>query len=357
MKNKKNVCLKCLGKPPCACGNALAYQSDAKELNTRVETLTVTQSLPMERLDSFLRSNFPALSRGAIQRLLAGGHIRINGKPTKASHHPRSGEVITIEWPQTEPSTAQPQEIALEILFEDEHLLVVNKPAGLVVHPAAGHPANTLVNALLHHCGASLSGIGGVARPGIVHRLDKETSGCLVVAKNDAAHLALSAQFAGRRVQKGYEAIVCGQLPPETALIDAPIARHPVERKRMAVVNRGGRPALTAIEVLENLGQATLIQAQPQTGRTHQVRVHLQHIGFPVAGDRVYGRRQTARLEKWMGQPIERQMLHAAKLVLDHPRSGQSMLFRAPRPQDFTIALRQLRLCCRQRTGEASSRT
>src|SRR5216117_1797675 len=197
--------------------------------------LIVEKTLPHERLDTFLRSQFPTISRGAIQRLMEQGDIRVDGKPVKATHHPRAGEKIEIHWPAARPATAQPQELPLDILFEDADLLVLNKPPGMVVHPSAGHEASTLVNALLHHCSGQLSGIGGVARPGIVHRLDKETSGCMVVAKNDETHLALSAQFASRKVDKIYHAIVCGELPREVGEIRAAIARHPSHRKRMAV--------------------------------------------------------------------------------------------------------------------------
>src|SRR6059036_2877892 len=183
-------------------------------MGARNDTLLIVEkTLLHERLDTFLRSQFPTLSRGAIQRLIEQGYIRVDGSPVKATHHPRAGETIQIHWPAARPATAQPQELPLDILFEDEDLLVLNKPPGMVVHPSAGHEESTLVNALLHHCAGQLSGIGGVARPGIVHRLDRETSGCLVVAKNDATHLALAEQFAGRAVEKVYLAIVCGEVP------------------------------------------------------------------------------------------------------------------------------------------------
>ncbi len=181
-------------------------------MSSRTELITVEVSRPTERLDIFLRAQFPAVSRGTIQRLIEEGHIKVNGQPVKPTHHPRAGEQIEVYWPEARPAEAQPEEIPLDILFEDKDLLVLNKPPGLVVHPAAGHEEHTLVNALLHHCAGELSGIGGVARPGIVHRLDKETSGCLVVAKNDVAHLALAEQFAGRTLEKIYHAIVCGEV-------------------------------------------------------------------------------------------------------------------------------------------------
>ena len=304
--------------------------------------ITVEQSLPLQRLDAFLRTQFPGVSRGAIQRLLAGGHIRVNGRHAKPSHHPRAGEVLTVSWPAASSPQAQPEDIPLDILYEDDDLLALNKPPGLVVHPAAGHAAHTLVNALLHHCAGHLSGIGGVARPGIVHRLDKETSGCLVVAKNDAAHLRLSAQFAARRVQKTYEAIICGQWPGPGGEIDLPISRHRLDRKRMAA--GAGRPARTTFRVLERLRGATRVEVDLHTGRTHQIRVHFQHLGFPVVGDLVYGRRHNARLRQAAGGGAPRQMLHARTLALTHPRTGRRLVFEAPLPADFNAVLQRLRL-------------
>ena len=263
----------------------------------RQETFTIERSLPGERLDTFLRHRFPAASRGAIQRLIEQGHIKVNGRTVKPTHAPRAGEVVEVEWPEARPAEAQPEDIPLHILYEDEALLVLNKTAGIVVHPSAGNEEHTLVNALLHHCRGQLSGIGGVARPGIVHRLDKETSGCLVVAKNDETHVALSAQFAGRTVEKTYLAVVCGELPRDQGEIRAAIARHPTHRKRMAVRDEDeGREAHTSYRVLERLRESTLVEAQLHTGRTHQIRVHFQHLGHPVAGDTTYGQRQSKRL-------------------------------------------------------------
>src|SRR4051812_12963698 len=247
----------------------------------RTEVVTIEKTLPSERLDIYLRSKFPAVSRGAIQRLIEEGHIRVNGQTVKPTHTPRAGEKVEVHWPEARPAQAQPEEIPLDILHEDDALLVLNKPAGLVVHPAAGHEAHTLVNALLHHCRGQLSGIGGVARPGIVHRLDKDTSGCLAVAKNDATHLALATQFANRTVQKIYHALVCGEPGPSQGEIHAAIARHPSHRKRMAVTGAKGRDAWTTYRVLERFGAATFLEAELHTGRTHQIRVHLHHIGLP----------------------------------------------------------------------------
>ncbi len=218
----------------------------------------------------------------------------------------------------------------------------MNKPPGIVVHPAAGHDEGTLVNALLHHCRGELSGIGGVARPGIVHRLDKDTSGCLVVAKNDATHMKLSEQFAGRDVRKIYDAILCGELATPRGEIEEPVARHPTHRQRMAVV-RGGREARTSFARVESLRGATLVQARLHTGRTHQIRVHFQHLGFPLVGDDVYGRKQNARLREMTGYAAPRQMLHARELGFGHPRSGKQVKFQAPWPDDFASAVEALR--------------
>src|ERR1051325_4617601 len=230
-------------------------------MGSRTEVLILDRTLPSERLDSFLRSKFPAVSRGAIQRLIEEGHIRVNGHKVKATHTPRAGETVEVHWPEARAAEAQPEEMALEILHEDDALLVLNKPAGLVVHPAGGHEEHTLVNALLHHCRGQLSGIGGVARPGIVHRLDKDTSGCLVVAKNDDTHLALSAQFAGRSVDKTYHAIVCGEIQRERGEIRAAIARHSSHRKRMAVDEDVGRAARTSYRVQNRFDQSRSVQA------------------------------------------------------------------------------------------------
>ena len=312
---------------------------------TRTENFTVEESLPAERLDIFLRSKFPAVSRGAMQRLIEQGHIRVNGKTVKPTHSPHAGEKIEIHFPEPKPATAQPEEIPLDVLFEDKSLLVVNKPAGLVVHPAAGHEEHTLVNALLHHCQGSLSGIGGVARPGIVHRLDKETSGCLVVAKNDETHIALSEQFANRIVKKVYHAIVCGEVPRDAGEIHAAIARHPTHRKRMAVQDDSdGRAAHTSYRVLEKLKCATYVEVQIHTGRTHQIRVHFQHLGHPVVGDDTYGSTKNKRLKELANYAAPRVLLHAKNLNFIHPRTQKPLKVSAPLPDDFKLALKLLRV-------------
>ncbi|HOX55306.1 MAG TPA: RluA family pseudouridine synthase [Candidatus Paceibacterota bacterium] len=312
-------------------------------MSSRTEVLTIEHSLPLGRLDTFLRGKFPAVSRGAIQRLIEQGHIRVNGRTIKPTHTPRAGEQVEVHWPEARAAEARPEAMPLDILYEDKTLLVLNKPPGLVVHPAAGHEEHTLVNALLHHCAGQLSGIGGVARPGIVHRLDKETSGCLVVAKNDETHLALSAQFATRKVEKAYHAILCGELPRDRGDIRAAIARHPSHRKRMAVTDEYGREAHTGYRVLERLRGATLVEALLHTGRTHQIRVHFQFLGFPLLGDATYGNRQNQRLSDLTGYTASRQMLHAHRLAFLHPRTAKCLSFEAPRPEDFLDALAALR--------------
>jgi len=310
----------------------------------RTEKFTIEQSRPEARLDVYLREKFPAVSRGTMQRLIEQGHIRVNGKTIKPTHAPRLGEEVEITFPEARPAEAQPEDIPLEILFEDKSLLVVNKPPGLVVHPAAGHEEHTLVNALLHHCKGSLSGIGGVARPGIVHRIDKDTSGCLVVAKNDETHLALSQQFAGRTVEKFYDAIIIGVLSRDTGEIHAAIARHPTHRKRMAVHDDGdGRAAHTSYRVLERFAHATHVEAEIHTGRTHQIRVHFQHLGCPLVGDETYGPKQNKKFAEVTGFKAPRILLHARKLSFIHPRTGKKVKFEAPLPADFKAAVKSLR--------------
>jgi 23S rRNA pseudouridine1911/1915/1917 synthase len=312
-------------------------------MDARTEVLIVERSRPGERLDAYLREQFPTVSRGTFQRLIAEGCVRLNGQPVKPTHTPRAGERIEIVWPKVKPALTRPEPIPLHILFEDDDLLVLDKAPGLVVHPAAGRETHTLVNALLHHCAGRLSGIGGVARPGIVHRLDQDTSGCLVVAKTDSAHLHLAAQFKNRQVEKLYHAILCGELPADEGEIVAAIARHPSHRKCMAVVPERGREARTTYRVLERWPGATLVEAWLHTGRTHQIRVHFQHLGCPLVGDLLYGKRANKRLEEATGYRAPRQMLHARELSFLHPRTEERLTFEAPWPADFRAALAALR--------------
>jgi 23S rRNA pseudouridine1911/1915/1917 synthase len=281
-----------------------------------------------ERLDRFLAAEMPHLSRSRLQTLIKQGHVTLGGKPAKPSEKVRRGAVVTVREPPAEPSLLEAEEIPLDVLYEDEDLLVINKPAGLVVHPAAGHSRHTLVHALLAHC-ATLSGIGGEQRPGIVHRLDKDTSGCLVVAKTDFAHAHLSRQFAGRSVTKIYLALVQGYFAgARSGEIEGQIGRHPVDRKKMAVLARGGRASRTTWRVVQELpGVGTVVECTLHTGRTHQIRVHLKHLGHPLLGDALYAPRLAGN--------FPRQMLHAWKLGFAHPRTGERREFCARLPEDF----------------------
>ena len=311
-------------------------------MTERSETFIIEQTLPSERLDRFLHLRYPAASRSALQRLIEEGEITVNEHRVKPTHVPHLGEVVTVRWPGPRPDKAEPEDIPLTVLYEDDVLLVVNKTPDIAVHPGNGHEQHTLVNALLHHCKGELSGIGGVARPGIVHRLDLETSGCLVVAKNDVTHVALSAQFAGREVEKIYHAVVCGTPTRVTGEIKVPIARHPTHRKRMAATEGGGRPAWTSYEVLRRYPAASLVQCRLHTGRTHQIRVHMEHLGYPLVGDSIYGKRQNARLVELTGYEAPRHLLHAAKLAFTHPKTGQTLACEAPWPEDFANAVAAL---------------
>ena len=282
------------------------------------------------RIDRHLVTALPELSRSRIQQLIRSGSVRLNGAITRPHQIVRTGDQIELTNPPPEKIETRPEAIPLEILFEDDDLIVINKPAGMTVHPGAGHHEHTLVNALLHHC-STLSGIGGKERPGIVHRLDRETSGCLVAAKNDIAHRELSKQFATRTVEKIYLALVAGKLRKQTGVIEEKIGRHPVQRKRMSVSSPRGREARTEYRVLRLNEQASLIECRLHSGRTHQIRVHLHHLGHPVLGDKIYGLR--------FAKNFPRQMLHAWKLGFRHTRTGERKNFEAPLPDDFEQAI------------------
>ncbi len=292
--------------------------------------VTVTREGAGLRLDRFLALELPQFSRARIQALIRGGDVTLKGRAPRARDVVRTGDIVQLTEPGAESLELVAEQMPLDVLHEDQDLIVLNKAAGVVVHPGAGNQRHTLVNALLAHC-ADLSGIGGKERPGIVHRLDKETSGCLVVAKNDATHRALSEQFAARTVEKIYLALVAGEMRKTVGTIDAPIARHAVHRQKMRVVSTRGRSARTDYRVLKSGDSVTLVECRLHSGRTHQIRLHLHHIGHPVLGDKVYGRRGD----------YARQMLHAWKLGFEHPRTGKRMNFEAPLPDDFaTIAAR-----------------
>jgi 23S rRNA pseudouridine1911/1915/1917 synthase len=278
------------------------------------------------RLDHFLAAQATTLSRSRLQDLIKSGHVTLNGNTAKPNTRLRAGDAIAVAEPPPVPTGTVAEDIALDILFEDGDLIVLNKPAGMVVHPAAGNWQGTVVNALLHHC-TTLSGIGGEQRPGIVHRLDKETSGCLVVAKNDLAHQALAKQFAGREVTKIYLALATGKFRNASGVIEAAIGRHPVQRKKMTVVEKG-RASKTSYRVRAELRAGTLVECTLHTGRTHQIRVHLKHLGHPLLGDEVYGKRAG----------FDRQMLHAWRLGFSHPRTGKRLNFQSPIPADFVKA-------------------
>jgi 23S rRNA pseudouridine1911/1915/1917 synthase len=286
------------------------------------------------RLDQFLRREWPEHSRAFLQKLIEQGDVRVNGKPSKPSHSVRAGDEIGMEIPPPRPLEARPEEIPLDVLFEDRDLIVVNKPAGLVVHPAAGNQEHTLVNALLHHCRGGLAGIGGVERPGIVHRLDKGTSGCLVVAKTDFAHQALVAQFKSRGVKKIYRAVCWGRLEKSSGRIETVIGRSERDRKKMSARVARGRQAVTDYRVLKQFADFALVELHIHTGRTHQIRVHMAHIGHPVVGDATYGRKLEIRNPK-SETFITRLMLHAYKLGFMHPRTQEFVEFTAPVPEDM----------------------
>lgn len=310
--------------------------------------VTVDQQAAGERLDRALAAALPALSRSRVKALIESRRVALADGPVveEPSRKVKTGERFIVDIPAPEPAEPEPQALALDILFEDDDLLVLNKPAGLVVHPAPGNPDNTLVNALLAHCGASLSGIGGVRRPGIVHRLDKNTSGVMVVAKNDATHQALSKLFASHDLTRIYQALVWGAPKEKRGIVDAPIGRHPVDRKRMAVRKTSGRRALTEYWLEKRFGPplkpiASLVGAKLGTGRTHQVRVHLAHIGCPIVGDPVYGRRRNSAGPGSL-ESFERQALHAAVLEFRHPGTGRHMTFASELPQDMARLVAEL---------------
>jgi 23S rRNA pseudouridine1911/1915/1917 synthase len=282
------------------------------------------------RLDHFLAKRLPEYSRSRLQQLIRTGFVRVNGATTRPRQIVRAGDKIDLTEPPVEKIDVRPEPIPLEVLFEDGDLIVINKPAGLTVHPGAGHREHTLVNALLSHC-ATLSGIGGKERPGIVHRLDKETSGCLVVAKNDTAHRELSKQFAARTVEKIYLALVAGKLGKPSGVIEEKIGRHPIHRQRMSATSPRGRSAKTEYRVIRSSDQASLVECRLHSGRTHQIRVHLHHLGHPVLGDKIYAPR--------FAKNFARQMLHAWKLGFHHPRTGEWKNFEAPLPADFATAI------------------
>lgn len=301
-------------------------------MKTSKYLITATQSC--RRLDLWLHAQFPDCSRSMLQRLIRERCVRLHGETCVPGSPVKAGDAVEIDFPPPEPAGLQPESIPMDILFEDEHLLVLNKPAGVVVHPGAGHARHTLVHALLHHCKGELSGIGGKERPGIVHRLDKDTSGCLVVAKTDVTHRRLAELFQSRTVEKTYLAIVWGKPRMLSGMIEKPIGRHPSHRKKMHVSLKG-RTAYTGWKMRECFGSITLLECRIHTGRTHQIRVHLASMGHPLVGDLVYGQAKDATLHRLAG----RQMLHAWKLGFEHPVTGNSIHCKAPWPEDMKCLL------------------
>ena len=306
--------------------------------------IIVTPESAGERIDSFIAAE-EGITRSAAAKLAESDRITVNGSSVNKNYKLRSGDAISIDYPPVESSEAIPEDIPLDIIYEDNDIVVINKPSGMVVHPAAGNPNGTLVNALLHHCGDSLSGIGGVVRPGIVHRIDKDTSGLLVVAKNDDAHLSLSGQLKEHDVSRVYFAIVCGNPKNDVGTIDAPIGRSPVDRKKMAIIRdplKNSKNAVTHYEVLERFRGFAFVRCELETGRTHQIRVHMSSIGHPLLGDEVYGG-AGSKFCQTNKALISGQCLHAGELRLTHPRSNQEMKFLAPMPDTMDKLLDKLR--------------
>ena len=298
--------------------------------------LTASHEDAGARLDAFLAAHLPELSRSRAASLVQEGCVLVNGRPASKSCRLTGGETLELRLPEQPAETElTAQNIPLDVVYEDEDVIVVNKPAGLVVHPAPGHPDGTLVNALLYHCGDSLSGIGGEKRPGIVHRIDRDTSGLIIAAKNDAAHAFLSAQLSDHTLARTYECLVTGSLKQDSGTVDAPIGRHPADRKKMAVVP-GGRRAVTHWEVVARYPGVTHVRCRLETGRTHQIRVHMAYIGHPILGDTVYGAKKPV-------PGLTGQCLHATGLRFLHPRTGETVELHCPLPEEFTRMLEKLK--------------
>ena len=297
--------------------------------------LRASEESKNQRLDAFLASSLDGLTRSQATRLIESGEVAVNGRAVSKSYKLAGGEDVAVTLPEPEPVEAVPQDIPLDVVYEDADVIVVNKPSGMVVHPAPGHPDGTLINALLYHCAGTLSGIGGALRPGIVHRIDRDTSGLIIAAKNDAAHQYLSAQLADHTLARTYECIVVGALREDRGTVDAPIARHPTGRKRMAVV-AGGREAVTHWEVIARYPGYTHVRCRLETGRTHQIRVHMAYIGHPILGDTVYGAKKEV-------PGLTGQCLHAVGLRFLHPRTHEVVELSCPLPEEFTRMLQKIR--------------
>ena len=312
--------------------------------SSSVKTVVASAQNAGERLDRFLAAQLPEMSRTRIQSLMERGRVTINGAAAKRSHRMEEGDSIVVEIPAAEPAAAQPEAIPIEILYSDEDVAVINKPAGIIVHPGAGAKSGTLVNALLHEFGArgELSSIGGELRPGIVHRLDRETSGALLVARNDIAHRALAVQFSSHRIEKTYIALVHGNVKPDSGRIELPVARDLHRRIRMTTKRREGRAARTDWRVRLRIPGYTLLEADLHTGRTHQIRVHLSALGHPVVGDTLYGAPRVPAIGEESAPPLARNFLHAARIKFQQPTSGREIEVRAPLPNQLAEYLRAL---------------
>ena len=298
--------------------------------------MILTASMDGERLDAFLSRSAEGLSRSAAQKLIADGNVLLNGRPARKNDRLRVGDSVELTIPEPREVDIAPKQMPLDIVYEDEDVAVINKPKGLVVHPAVGHQDDTLVNGLLYAMGDSLSGINGELRPGIVHRIDKDTSGLLAIAKNDLAHTVLASQLKDHSMARTYEAIVCGSFKEDRGTVDAPIGRHPTDRKKMCVTQRNSKNAVTHWEVVERFRGYTHIRCRLETGRTHQIRVHMAYIGHPILGDTVYGHKKPE-----LGQ--DSQCLHAGALCFRHPRDGRPVMVFAPLPDYFQSVLEKLR--------------
>lgn len=288
-----------------------------------------------ERLDKYVAQKFPEQTRSYLQKLIKEGSVTVNGKTVKAGFSLTAGDRVSVEIPEPKELDIEPQKMDLDIVYEDEDVILINKPKGMVVHPAAGHLSDTLVNGLLYHCRGQLSGINGVARPGIVHRIDRDTTGILIACKNDAAHQSIAAQLKEHSITRRYRALVHGNLKDDEGMVEGAIGRHPTDRKKMAINERCGKPAVTHYRVLQRFGAYTYIECRLETGRTHQIRVHMASIGHPLVGDEVYGPAKCPF-------KLQGQCLHAMVLGFVHPRTGQYMEFSAELPQYFQELLRKL---------------
>ena len=307
-----------------------------RKLSSDIRTIIVEDDQIGERIDTVIALTIDSLTRSAVQKLISDGNVLVNDAPVVKNYKAKSGDIVKVTIPVPVLLNAEPQDIPLDIVYEDDDLLVVNKPKGMVVHPAPGNLDGTLVNALMFHCGGSLSGINGVIRPGIVHRIDKDTSGLLIVAKNDFAHLNLAEQIKEHSFTRKYKAVVHGNIKDDEGTIDAPLGRSPKDRKKMAVTDKNSRNAVTHFTVLERFGSFTFVECKLETGRTHQIRVHMAYKGHPVAGDTVYGPKNTPK--ELLGQ-----CLHAGLIGFIHPRTGEYLEFEAPLPEYFDNFLKKLR--------------